>query len=145
MQNSQKKSLSPGPSFNGLRVLIVDDYENMRRSLVDAMKELGMNVAEATNGVEAMALLNSKPFDLVLTDIVMPEMDGFELCEEIRKHPRLHDIPIVAASTHYDSKYIVKALRMGADDYVPKPVNRALVAKVLQRVQIRHPFKEGNA
>lgn len=130
------------PQFEDLHVLVVDDYQNMRRNLVDGMKQLGMTVSEATNGIEALEQLRQGRFDLVLTDIVMPEMDGFELCEEIRKQPQLRHLPIVAASTHYDSKYIVKALRMGADDYVPKPIDPALVARVIQRVLIHLPGGE---
>ncbi len=125
--------------LKGLRALVVDDYENMRRNMVAALKTLGLVVCEASNGLEALDALKKQGADLVVTDIVMPEMDGFELCEEIRKHPDWHTLPIVAASTHYDSKYIVKALRTGADDYVPKPIVPQLLANVIRRVLIRRP------
>lgn len=126
--------------LKGLCALVVDDYENMRRSMVEALKALEIEVREASNGQEAMDALKAGGVDLVITDIVMPEMDGFELCEEIRKHPDWHTLPIVAASTHYDSKYIVKALRTGADDYVPKPIQPQLLKKVMKRVLIRQPI-----
>jgi len=64
----------------------------------------------------------------------MPEMDGFELCEEIRRSSNFMYIPIVVLSTHCDSNYIVKALRFGADDYIPKPANLAIIQTVLSRI-----------
>jgi two-component system alkaline phosphatase synthesis response regulator PhoP len=64
----------------------------------------------------------------------MPEMDGFELCQEVRKDPELVNTPIVVASTHHDARYVVQALRLGADDYIPKPVEPRLLRQVVERV-----------
>lgn len=120
--------------LNNLKVLVVDDYEMMRHMLCAILKPLDLNISEASNGVEALKALRQEKFDVVFTDLVMPEMDGFELCEEIRKTPEWTDIPIVVISTHYDSNYIVKALRQGADDYIPKPVEPETVKRVLERI-----------
>jgi CheY-like chemotaxis protein len=120
--------------LNNLKVLVIDDYESMRRRLCAILKPLDLNISEASNGVEALKALRQEKFDVVFTDLVMPEMDGFELCEEIRKTPEWTDIPIVVISTHYDSRYIVKALRQGADDYIPKPVETETVKRVLDRI-----------
>ena len=98
---------------------------------------LGLTVVEAANGIEAMKILRGEmagKIDVLFTDIVMPEMDGFELCEEVRKTPDLRGLPIVVSSTHVDASYVVKALRMGADDYIAKPVKSELVKKVLTRI-----------
>ena len=116
------------------RVLVVDDYENMRKRLCASLQRLGVHVAEATNGVEALERLRAEPFDIVFTDIVMPEMDGFELCEEIRDSAELNHLAIVVVSTHYDARYIIRALRLGADDYLPKPIEDSLVEQVYDRV-----------
>ena len=121
-------------AHKNLEVLVVEDYEKMRQRLCAILKELGLNISEASNGVEALKILRKQKFDTVFTDLVMPEMDGFELCEEIRKSSDWMDMPIVVISTHYDSNYIVKALRKGADDYIPKPVDLGTVKKVLNRV-----------
>ena len=121
-------------THNNLRVLVVDDYESMRQRLCAILKPLDLNISEASNGVEALKALRQEKFDVVFTDLVMPEMDGFELCEEIRKTPEWADMPIVVISTHYDSRYIVKALRQGADDYIPKPVEPETVKRVLDRI-----------
>lgn len=120
--------------FVGLRALVVDDYDNMRARLKVTLEQLGVATVEAANGYEALEQLRAAPVDLVLTDIVMPEMDGFELCEEVRHQPEWNNLPIVVVSTHYDTKYIVRALRLGADDYVPKPIDKDLVERVIARV-----------
>lgn len=123
--------------FGNLKVLVVDDYENMRRKISSKLESLGLTVIEAANGVEAMKILRNKKagkFDVIFTDIVMPEMDGYELCIEVRKTPDLRGVPIVVTSTHMDAGYVIKALRMGADDYIAKPVEIELVKKVLTRI-----------
>jgi CheY-like chemotaxis protein len=122
--------------FEGLKALVVDDYENTRKRLVNELVRLGLGVTEAANGLEALDILRGTPFDLIFTDIVMPEMDGFELCEEVRKTPEFRDIPIVVVSTHVDGNYIIKALRLGADDYLSKPIEAELVEKVIARITV---------
>ena len=117
-----------------LTALVVDDYENIRLMLVNALKKLGVTVTEASNGIEALDILSKKQFDILFTDIVMPEMDGFELCEEVRKRSELRELPVVVVSTHCDSNYIVKALQLGADDYIAKPIEIDLVEKVISRI-----------
>ena len=117
-----------------LSALVVDDYENVRKRLCEALIKLGVHVKEANNGLEALEMLRTESFQVIFTDIVMPEMDGFELCEEIRNVPDYNDLRIVVVSTHHDTNYIVKALRLGADDYLPKPVEAELLSRVLARV-----------
>ncbi|VAX38151.1 hypothetical protein MNBD_UNCLBAC01-576 [hydrothermal vent metagenome] len=106
----------------------------MSQQLCKIFKQLGLTIFEATNGVEALEVLHKEKVDIVFTDIVMPVMDGFELCEEIRKSNHFFNLPIVVLSTHCDTNYIVKALRQGADDYIPKPAKAPIVKKVLTRV-----------
>lgn len=120
--------------FKNVRALVVDDYDNMRKKLTTVLEKLGISITEAANGVEGMEILRNQKFDILFTDIVMPEMDGFELCEEIRKQPELRGLPIVVTSTHCDSNYIIKALRYGADDYISKPIEVDLVEKVITRI-----------
>ena len=127
--------------FSSLTALVVDDYDSMRSRLAAALKALGVTVTETVNGVEAMNALKNSAFDLVITDIVMPEMDGFELCEEVRKTPGLLDLPVIVTSTHCDTHYIVKALRLGADDYLPKPLDANLLKRVLARVMTPNPVE----
>ncbi len=121
-------------NYKGLKALVVDDYPTMRARVTDILKKLEMESDEASNGQEALEKLQEKPYDIIFTDLVMPVMDGFEFCAEARRISKLVKTPIVVTSTHYDSKYIVKALRKGADDYIPKPMNLDLAKKVIHRV-----------
>lgn len=133
--------------FKDLNALVVDDYESMRKKISKALSSLGLSVVEAPNGVEAINLLRDKKgekINVIFTDIVMPEMDGFELCLEIRKIPKFNDVPIVVSSTHVDATYVLKALRMGADDYIAKPVEVKLLQKVLTRVMTPTASEEAN-
>jgi PleD family two-component response regulator len=120
--------------FKGLKILVVDDYENTRKKLVAELQKLEIAVSEAANGLEALDVLRKEKFDAIFTDIVMPEMDGFELCEDVRNIPEFSAIPIVVVSTHVDTNYVMKALRVGADDYISKPIEADLVRKVITRI-----------
>lgn len=117
-----------------LRALVVEDYPAMRKAVVETLTGLNMTVIEADNGLTALAKLDAEPVDIVFTDLVMPEMDGFELCEEIRRRPNVRQLPIVVISTHRDASYVVRALRCGADDYLTKPFGPALAERVAERV-----------
>ncbi len=119
--------------FKNLRVLLADDYESIRKKISQDLERLGLTVTEATNGFEALSMLRNESFDMLFTDLVMPEMDGFELCEEVRKTPKIQAMPIVVISTHCENEYILKALRLGADDYVTKPIDVDLLEKVIKR------------
>lgn len=117
-----------------MRALVVEDFEKMRRNAVAILNELGMTTLEAANGLEALDLLSRETVDIVFTDLVMPEMDGFELCEEIRRRPSVRHLPVIVISTHRDAQYVVQALRRGADDYLTKPFTADLAKRVVERV-----------
>ena len=89
---------------------------------------------EASNGIEALKVLDSESVDIVFSDLVMPEMDGFELCEEIRRRPNIRHVPVIVISTHRDAHYVVRALRCGADDYLAKPFTAHVAKRIVERV-----------
>ena len=120
--------------WQGKSVLVVDDYLAVRKTIKELVQSLGMVTTEAENGLKAQEILKSKSVDLVITDLVMPEMDGFELTEAIKNDPAFRKIPVVIISTHADSKYIFRALRLGADDYLTKPPTPEMVNTVLTRI-----------
>ncbi|MDR1297877.1 MAG: response regulator [Deltaproteobacteria bacterium] len=120
--------------WQGKSVLVVDDYQAVRKTIKELFAIVGLKVSEASNGVEALEMLNAEKFDLIVSDLVMAEMDGFELTETVKNNPRLRAIPLVILSTHADYKYIFKALRLGADDYLIKPPTTEMVNIVLARV-----------
>jgi CheY-like chemotaxis protein len=118
----------------GLKALLVEDYLTMRKAIVQVLSSLNMEIVEACNGVEAIQTLDREHFDIVFTDLVMPEMDGFELCEEIRRRPDMRNLPIVVISTHRDAPYVLQALQSGADDYLTKPFTAPLAERVVERI-----------
>jgi CheY-like chemotaxis protein len=120
--------------WKGKSVLIVDDYPAVRRALADIASGLGLVAREAENGLEAQAALKEKDCDVLISDLVMPEMDGFELTEALRNTPRHRRLPIVIISSHDDAKYIFRALHLGADDYIIKPPSPDMLKTVLTRI-----------
>lgn len=120
--------------LSGKKAVVVDDFRSMRVLLMEHLVKLGFKVTEAENGLEGLEKIREDVPDMVFTDIVMPVMDGLELCLEIKNDPALVNVPVVVLSTHADATYILKALHNGADDYVPKPIETKLLEKVIMRL-----------
>ncbi|MEW5723866.1 MAG: response regulator [Thermodesulfobacteriota bacterium] len=118
----------------GKSVLVVDDYPSIRKTMRELLVTLGLECREAENGLQAQERLREARPDLIITDLVMPEMDGFELTEAVKSSPEYRPIPVVILSTHADSRYIFKALKMGADDYLTKPATPEMLVTVLDRI-----------
>jgi len=121
-------------SDRNIKALVVEDFETMRNIVNKTLNSLNIEIIEASNGIEALKMLDDQSVDIVLTDLVMPEMDGFELCEEIRRRPNIRHLPVIVISTHRDAKYVVQALRCGADDYLTKPFTSDLAGRIIERV-----------
>ena len=118
----------------GKSVLIVDDYQTIRKTMRELVQGMGLVCREAENGLAAMERLREQAPDVILTDLVMPEMDGFELTEAVKSSPEWRRTPVVVISTHADARYIFKALRLGADDYLTKPATQEMMTAVLSRI-----------
>jgi DNA-binding response OmpR family regulator len=115
------------------RVLVVDDEPNIVMSLRFLMEREGFLVEVASTGQAAVAALDRAPADLVLLDVMMPELDGFEVCQRIRSNPAWRDTKVVMLTAKGRDVERDKGLALGADDYVTKPFStRDLVAKVKQ-------------
>jgi phosphate regulon transcriptional regulator PhoB len=113
------------------RVLIVEDEPDIRELLVFHLEREGYQVAKARSGVEAVRLAQTSPPDLVLLDLMLPEMDGLEVCRRLRRDPVTQAIPIVMLTARGDEVDRVLGLELGADDYVVKPFSpRELVARI---------------
>ncbi len=100
------------------RVLVVDDEPQIRRALRLVLRANGYDVADTATGEGALDALVSQPFDLMILDLVLPDMDGVEVCHRLREWSQL---PVVVLSAHGDEEIKVRALDEGADDYVTKP------------------------
>lgn len=115
------------------RVMVVEDDHSVRALVRLLLEDEGLVVIEASNGVQAVERFGSEPVDLVLLDIRLPGLDGFEVCRQLR---RVSDVPIIMVTAQQDSHDVVAGLELGADDYVTKPFNdRELLARV--RAQLR--------
>ena len=102
------------------RILVVDDHKTNRMKMSFAVKKEGHEVETAENGQEALQMLGEKTFDLVLLDIVMPIMDGYQVLAQMKNDQRLRDIPVLVISSMQEMDSIVKGIQMGAEDYLPK-------------------------
>jgi len=101
-----------------VRVLVVDDDPNIRTSLRFALEDEGYDVVEAPSGEAALERMAEQPADLVLLDLMLPGIDGFECCRRLR---RTSDVPVVVVSARGETSDVVGGLEAGADDYVTKP------------------------
>jgi DNA-binding response OmpR family regulator len=119
----------------GQTILIADDHTNVRSLIKDYLSELGYRVVTARDGVEALAVLDREPVDLILLDVMMPNLDGFGFLRIYRKE---HNVPIILLTARLSEQDKVTGLELGADDYVTKPFGmQELVARiraVLRRV-----------
>jgi serine phosphatase RsbU (regulator of sigma subunit) len=123
------------------RILVVDDVEVNRDLLSRRLKQQGHQVEMAENGKKAMEKLRAEPFDLVLLDIMMPEMDGYQVLSEIQADPVLKHVPVIMISAVTEMESVVKCIEMGATDYLPKPFNpvllKARVGATLEKKRLR--------
>lgn len=104
-------------------VLIVDDSELMRSILVDLIDSFGYESVTAKDGYTALKLLKTGKFDLVLLDVIMPGMDGFEVCKIIKQEYKLSRIPVIFITSNNSNEDIVKCFEVGGIDYLSKPIN----------------------
>ena len=111
-----------------VKILLVDDEERMLRLLDLFLSPRGYFCMKATSGLEALKLIEQKEFDIILLDVMMPSMDGWDTCYQIRQISNVPIIMLTARNQNYD---MVKGLTMGADDYITKPFDEhVLVARI---------------
>lgn len=108
-------------------ILIVDDDLVNRLVLSTNLKEQGYDVVTAENGLQALDLLRSQAFDVVLLDLVMPELDGFGVLEKMKQNTVQREIPVIVISALDEMESILRCIEMGATDYLPKPFNAPLL------------------
>jgi adenylate cyclase len=116
-----------GTDLAGGRVLVVDDDRVNRMLLTRSLEREGHRVRCAENGAEALELLHDDPCDVVLLDIVMPELDGVSVLEHVKGDPALQDVPVIMISGVDDTESVVRCIEIGADDYLPKPFDPVLL------------------
>ena len=121
----------------GKKVLVVDDEKFVRELIKIKLGRCGLAVIEATNGVEAIETARSVKPDIILMDVMMPKMNGFEACEKLKSDPETARIPIVMLTARGEQANLEKGLSLGATDYMSKPFSpqklAELVIEILQR------------
>ena len=115
------------PEIPKSRLLVVDDDRVNRLVMQRYLETEGHQVSLAADGEEALGLLARKTFDMVLLDIEMPGMNGFQVLEKMTADPLLREVPVVVVSGVEGLDSVVRCIQMGAEDYLTKPVNRVLL------------------
>ena len=108
-------------------ILVVDDELVNQTLLASSLKQAGYAVATASDGQQALELLHARQFDVVLLDILMPEMDGFQVLEHMKGDETLRYLPVIMISALDEMKSVIRCIEMGATDYLPKPFNPVLL------------------
>ncbi|MDH5538709.1 MAG: chemotaxis response regulator CheY [Rhizobacter sp.] len=118
-----------------LKFLIVDDFSTMRRIVRGLLKEMGCtNADEAEDGAAALHMLKTQKFDFVVSDINMPNMNGFELLNAIKSDDSLKHLPVLMVTAEARKEDIVRAAQEGAAGYIVKPFTKATLEEKLQKI-----------
>src|SRR3990172_2840378 len=110
-----------GTMKNGVEILIVEDSPTQAAKLKFFLEQHGYQVSVANNGKEAIASMSKRKPTIAISDIIMPEMDGYELCRQIKADENLKDIPVILLTSLSDPEDIVRSLECGADNFITKP------------------------
>lgn len=122
--------------FSNETILAVDDKKENLDIILDILSEF--DVIPVTSGKKALDILNKEEISIILLDIVMPEMDGFEVCKIIKSQTNTKDIPIIFTTAKTDEESIANAYRVGANDYVSKPLKRSeVIARVKTQLKLK--------
>lgn len=126
------------PSIKDINILVVDDNKENLTIVSKYLKEKGFNLALALNGKSALQILESDKIDLILLDIMMPEMDGFEVCEIIKNDSQHKEIPIIFLTAKTETDDIVKGFKAGGVDYITKPFRKEeLFARIKNHLELK--------
>jgi diguanylate cyclase (GGDEF)-like protein len=132
-REDERDTRSPATPF--AKLLIVDDISDNRAVLARRFRRHGFEIAEADGGYRALELINQQQFDLVLLDVMMPDLNGMEVLKRIRQEHSLVSLPVIMVTAKTQSDDVVQALQFGANDYVTKPVDFAVaLARVTAQV-----------
>ncbi|MEM7479720.1 MAG: Hpt domain-containing protein [Acidobacteriota bacterium] len=122
------------------RILLVDDSLSVRKILGRRLSRMGFDLSVASDGIEAQETLREENFDALVTDLEMPNLNGYELVEWVRQRPASKHLPVIVVTTRTGRKHSELAARLGVTDYLPKPVDEAVLARELRRLTGRDPI-----
>lgn len=138
-----KPGAAPESALGAGSILIVDDNEQNLELLMAHLEDLGCELRPAHDGVEAMESIAKKAPDLVLLDVMMPRMSGFQTCQKIRANPATRETPVIMVTALTELSDVERAIDVGADDFLTKPVNRLeLLTRVKSFLKVSQLRKE---
>ena len=121
--------------MTGYKVLVVEDSPTMRQLIVFALKRIrGFQIVEANDGVDGLKKLSAEKFDLILTDINMPIMDGLKLVSMVRNDPNYKETPIIVITTEGATEDRERALALGANEYIAKPIQTMKILETVRKL-----------
>ncbi|MGK7922861.1 MAG: PleD family two-component system response regulator [Trichodesmium sp.] len=115
------------------KILIVDDCEIVRKLCSNLLSKIGLKTTSASNGLEALEKVKSEHPDLVILDIIMPEMNGYQVCRQLKSRPETMNIPVLFCSSKNAEVDVYWAMKQGADGYISKPVKNSELMEIMQR------------
>lgn len=137
-ESEEKEETAEKKELRKENILIVEDNMDIQQYLSEKLGEI-YHVSKAQNGEEALSIIKDKEIDLILTDVMMPVMDGLQLCKQIKQNLSTCHIPVIILSAKTDLKEQLDGLQVGADDYIPKPFSIAIVTtKIKNLFRTRH-------
>jgi PleD family two-component response regulator len=139
---SQKTNCFETPSSKPPLILIVDDDSFMRKILVRYLERENYRVVEATNGMEALKIYQEFHPDIILLDVMMPVLDGFECCSRLQKLPNGDHTPVLIITALEDRESVDRAYGVGASDYVTKPIHWAVLRQRVRRLLIQANLRQ---
>lgn len=123
------------------RILIVEDEESLLKLETILLTVKGYEVSGASTGNAALEKLSGESFDLVLLDIMLPDIDGYEICRQIKEHPRHAGVPVVMLTARKSSEDQERGAVCGADAYLTKPFKSAMIIEVIEKL-VKNPVKK---
>ncbi|HVU63656.1 MAG TPA: response regulator [Phycisphaerales bacterium] len=138
MADPTTKPLPTEPATQGVSILIVDDNAQNVELLEAYLEELGADIRTAYDGLEALAAVEQRQPDVILLDVMMPRMSGYQACVKLKENPATKDIPIIMVTALNEVSDAERAVESGTDEFLTKPVNKLeLVTRVKAMLQVR--------
>lgn len=125
-----------------MRILVVDDMSSMRSIMLHMLKSLGhIDNDEAVNGIQALKMLRSNHYDLLITDLHMPNLDGRQLLEKVRNDEKLHNLPVLMVTCEDDRKVVMSLIAKQVTGFMVKPFNLSALKKQLDWIDVDNKYE----